>query len=81
MLVKHQNEQLIKQNKEIIRIFKKKERFQGSNFQEPNLSVELPLKDVKDVILLHDHLSDNDNMSELVCFLVQYNCLKNDIYK
>lgn len=68
VFVKQQNRQIMQQNEEILKILKNKERSQGPNFQEPNLPVQLPLKNLEEVTLLHDHISDNENFSELVCF-------------
>lgn len=68
VFVKQQNRQIIQQNEEILKILKNKERSQGPNFQEPNLPVQLPLKNFEEVTLLYDHISDNENFSELVCF-------------
>jgi len=69
VFVKQQNQQIIQQNEEILKILRNnKERPQGPNFQEPNLPVQLSLKNFEEVTLLHDHISDNENFSELVCF-------------
>lgn len=69
VFVKQQNQQIIQQNEEILKILRNnKERPQGPNFQEPNLPVQLSFKNCEEVTLLHDHISDNENFSELVCF-------------
>ncbi|XP_025269900.1 uncharacterized protein LOC105259393 [Camponotus floridanus] len=69
VFVKQQNRQIIHQNEEILKILKNKERSQGPNFQEPNLPVQLPLKNFEEVTLLHDHINDNENFSELISYL------------
>lgn len=69
VFIKQQNRQIMQQNEEILKILKNnKERPQGPNFQEPHLPVQLPLKNLEEVTLLHDHINVNENFSELVCF-------------
>lgn len=44
VFIKQQNRQIICQNEDILKILKSKGRLQNPKFQEPNLPVELPLK-------------------------------------
>ncbi|XP_011688444.1 PREDICTED: uncharacterized protein LOC105450348 [Wasmannia auropunctata] len=67
--VKRQNDQILKQNEEIIKSLKNKAVLESAIHELPELPVSLPIKSLEDVIRIEEHLINDDNLSTLSLYL------------
>ena len=65
--IKRQNDQIVKQNEDILKAIKNKQGLlEAAHYELPNLPVNLPIRNLEEVARIEEYLLEDDNLSTLV---------------